>query len=200
MNPAAATITWYIPVSALLVAIFYSITLFNRLVRLDNERKNAFSQISVQLKRRHDLIPNLVETAKGYLRHERQTLEAVINARNHADTARKTADRSPTPEAMGALMGAEQRLGGVLGNLFAVVEQYPEIKADQTMARLHEELTSTENRIAFARQAFNDAVMVYNTRRASFPDTLVARMAGFQEAMPWDDLTAEERAAVQVTF
>ncbi|MBF0436473.1 MAG: LemA family protein [Magnetococcales bacterium] len=193
-------ISWFIPVFAIVFVSWYFIVIFNRLVRLDNERKNAFSQISVQLKRRYDLIPNLVETAKAYLKHENQTLESVINARDHAEATRREANKSPTPQALGELMGAEAILGGALGGLFAVVESYPDLKADQTMGRLHEELVSTENRVAFARQAFNDAVMVYNTRRESFPDVLLAKMGGFQEAILWDEISQNERVSVKVSF
>jgi LemA protein len=175
--------------------------LYNKLVRLRNRYKNAFSQIDVQLKRRHDLIPNLVETAKGYLRHERETLEAVIAARNRAVQAREQAsDRPGEPDAMQELRRAEGELSGTLGRLFALSESYPDLKANQTMERLMEELTSTENRIAFARQAFNDAVTQYNTGRETFPAVLIARNFGFQEAELFEIDEPEQREAPSVSF
>src|SRR5712671_4678416 len=149
----------------------YVVSGYNRLVALRNRFKNAFAQIDVQLKRRYDLIPNLVETAKGYIKHERETLEAVIKARNTAAQAAAAATASPgNPAAMQALGQAEGQLTGVLGRMFAVAEAYPDLKANQNMLALQEELSSTENRVSFARQAFNDSVMEYNTKRESFPD------------------------------
>src|SRR5690606_7689786 len=157
-----------------LLAVF-AVGVYNKLVAQRNRYKNAFAQIDVQLKRRYDLIPNLVETAKGYLSHERETLEAVIAARNQAASAEARASANPgNPEAMQALAGAEAALGGALGRFFALAEAYPDLKGDRAMTQLMEELTSTENRIAFARQAYNDAVMNYNTSRESFPAVLVA--------------------------
>ncbi|MBF0419923.1 MAG: LemA family protein [Magnetococcales bacterium] len=200
MEHTIAMNSWYLPVITLILISYYLIKIFNRLVQLENENKNAFTQISVQLKRRHDLIPNLVEIAKTYLKHESNTLESVIAARNHADATRRKADRSPTPQTVGDLMGAENILTGALGSLFAVVENYPDLKADLTMGRLHEELVSTENRVAFARQAFNDAVMVYNTRCESFPDAIIAHLGGFKKAVLWNDISQEEREAVTISF
>src|SRR5512141_775035 len=156
---------------------------YNRLVALRNRFKNAFAQIDVQLKRRYDLIPNLVETAKGYIKHERGTLEAVIAARNAASSANLRAAQAPGDTvAMKELSGAETALTGTLGRLFALAEAYPDLKANQTMAKLMEELTSTENKVAFARQAYNDAVMSYNTQRETFPTNMVAGPFNFGPA------------------
>ena len=153
--------------------------IYNKLVRYDNRYENAFAQIEVQLKRRYDLIPNLVETAKGYIKHERETLEAVITARNQAAAGLKQAAANPgNAEAMQGLMGAEGALTGAMGRLFAVMEAYPDLKANQNMMQLSEELTSTENKVAFARQAFNDAVTTYNTYRETFPPVFFAPMFG----------------------
>lgn len=167
---------------AVLVAVaIWAMTLYNGLVAARNRFKNAFAQIDVQLKRRYDLIPNLVETAKGYMAHERETLEAVIKARNQAVTAAQAASGNPgNPAAMAALGQAEGALTGVLGKMFALAEAYPDLKANQNMLALQEELTSTENKVSFARQGYNDSVMEYNTRRESFPDTIFAGMFGFQ--------------------
>jgi LemA protein len=170
---------------------------YNRLVELRNRWRNAFAQIDVQLKRRHDLIPNLVETAKGYLQHERETLESVVRARAAAVGARDAAAAAPgDARAMQGLAGAEALLGGALGRLMAVVEAYPELKADATMARLTEELTGTENRIASARQAFNDDVTGYNDRVERFPVNLVATAFGFARAeqLAATSSSAERRA------
>ncbi len=183
------------------VLIISLIKIYNRLVSLRNRFKNAFAQIDVQLKRRYDLIPNLVETAKGYIKHERETLEAVINARNQAAEAGQQAAQNPgDPESMQKLMGAEAGLTGTLGRLFALVENYPDLKANQNMMQLSEELTSTENKVAFARQAFNDAVMKYNTEREKFPAVLVANSLGFQPAEFFEIKEPEQREAVQVSF
>ncbi len=155
------------------------ISIYNKLVMLKNRFKNAFSQIEVQLQRRYDLIPNLVETAKGYMKHERETLEAVIQARNQAATGLKNAAANPgDPQAMSGLVGAEGALTGAMGRLFAVMEAYPDLKANQNMMQLSEELTTTENKVAFSRQAYNDSVMVYNTYRQSFPPVFFAGMFG----------------------
>jgi LemA protein len=168
---------------------------------LRNRFKNAFAQIDVQLKRRYDLIPNLVETAKGYMKHERDTLEAVIKARNQAASAQGNAARHPEDaSAIQSLMGAEAALGGTLGRLFALMENYPDLKANQTMQQLMEELTSTENRVAFARQAYNDGVMEYNTYREQFPNVIIAGPVGFKEAQLFEVESAEERQAVKVSF
>ena len=153
--------------------------MFNKLVTLKNRYKNAFAQIEVQLKRRYDLIPNLVETAKGYMQHERETLEAVISARNQAASGLQQAALDPgNADAIKNLAGAEGLLTGAMGRLFAVAEQYPDLKANQNMMQLSEELTSTENKVAFARQAFNDGVTVYNTYRQTFPAVIFAAMFG----------------------
>ncbi|MDW5444619.1 LemA family protein [Polaromonas sp. SM01] len=180
--------------------LFWAVGAYNRLVRLKNIIANAFGQIDVQLKRRYDLIPNLVEAAKKYLQHERDTLEAVITARNQARAASDAARNRPThaPEVM-ALAVAEQALDGSLARLFAVAEAYPELKADDTIRELSEELTSTENKVAFARQAYNDSVLDYNNAQAQFPALLIARVFGFApSAMLQATQSAEERQAVRI--
>lgn len=165
-----------------LFLFMYGVGVYNSLVRLRNRLENAFSQIEVQLKRRYDLIPNLVETVKGYMKHERETLEAVITARNQAVGAVKAASAHPgDPAAMQQLAGAEAALSGTLGRLFALSEAYPDLKANQNMAQLTEELTATENKVAFARQAYNDSVMQYNTYRQSFPPVFFANFLGHSE-------------------
>ena len=184
----------------LVIAMFVA-GVYNRLVALRNRYKNAFSQIDVQLKRRYDLIPNLVETVKGYMKHEAGTLEAVIQARNSAFNASKTAAASPgDPSAMSGLASAEGQLNGALGRLFALSEAYPDLKANQNMLSLQEELTSTENKVSFARQAYNDAVMVYNTRRQTFPDVVVANFLNFTDATLFEVESEKERAAPRVSF
>lgn len=179
------------------------IAIYNRLVTLRNRYQNAFAQIEVQLKRRYDLIPNLVEVAKGYLKHERETLEAVVQARNQAASALERAARDPGDAgAMKQLQGGESALAGALGQLNVVVEQYPDLKASQNMAQLSEEMTATENRVAFARQAFNDAVMAFNSYRQSFPPVLFAGLFGFgQDAslLEFDD-SEQIQHAPQVSF
>ncbi len=174
---------------------------YNGLVTLRNRFKNAFSQIDVQLKRRYDLIPNLVETAKGYLKHERETLEAVVKARGEALAASQRAASNPAAAgAVKELAGAESVLGGALGRLLAVVEQYPDLKANQNMMQVTEELTSTENKVAFARQAYNDSVMVYNTECQKFPSNVIAGVFGFEEAALFEVSAEAERQAPKVSF
>jgi LemA protein len=175
--------------------------IYNGLVTLRNRFKNAFAQIDVQLKRRYDLIPNLVETAKGYLSHERETLEAVIAARNGAASAGQAAAADPSnPDAIKQLMGAETALTGAMGKFFALSEAYPDLKANQNMMQLTEELTSTENKISFARQAYNDSVMTYNTKREVFPAVLFSGALGFREAQLFEITEEREREAVKVSF
>jgi len=181
--------------------VLFAITIYNRLVASRNRYKNAFAQIDVQLTRRHDLIPNLVETAKGYLKHERETLEAVINARNAAVSGLKAAAADPSdPEAMKKLAQAEQGLSGALGRLFALAEAYPDLKANQNMMQLSEELTTTENKVAFARQAYNDSVMDYNTLRESFPNNLFAGWFNFRAAELLEIEEEAKREAPKVSF
>lgn len=188
-------------VAVLVILVIFAVAIYNRLVALRNRFKNAFAQIDVQLKRRYDLIPNLVEIAKGYMKHERETLEAVIQARNQAQQAEKKVAAQPDdPQAMAQLMGAEQSLTGALGRMFALSENYPDLKANQNMMQLSEELSSTENKIAFARQAFNDAVMNYNTAREKFPNIIFANTFGFTQAQLFEIELAEERQAPSVSF
>ena len=176
---------WILLIGLLVVVVvllLFGVGIYNRLVTLRNRLENAFSQIEVQLKRRYDLIPNLVETVKGYMKHERETLEAVIQARNQAvGGLQKAADKPGDPAAMQALASAEAGLSGVLGRLFALSEAYPDLKANQNMAQLTEELTSTENKVSFARQAYNDSVTHYNTYRQTFPNNIFAGMFGHNE-------------------
>src|SRR6201995_5353327 len=181
--------------------VLFAVGVYNSLVTLRNRFKNAFAQIDVQLKRRYDLIPNLVETAKGYMKHERETLEAVIQARNAAYAGLKAAAVDPgNASAVQQLSGADQQLGGALGRLMAVAEAYPDLKANQNMMQLSEELTSTENKVAFARQAYNDSVMTYNNPREVFPSALFAGMFGFTAAAPLEAATPEAREAPRVQF
>jgi LemA protein len=189
--------------SVALVAIVAVIIVnaYNDLVKYRNRYKNAYSQIDVQLQRRYDLIPNLVETAKGYMKHERETLEAVITARNSAINASSRAAQNPgDPQAMQQLGNAEGALTGALSRLMVLSESYPELKADRTMTQVMEELSSTENRIAFARQAFNDAVTLYNTKSESFPSNLVANTFNFTVAELLPEATPEIRNAPRVSF
>ncbi|BDA73653.1 LemA family protein [Calothrix sp. PCC 7716] len=177
------------------------INCYNDLVKFRNRYKNAYSQIDVQLQRRYDLIPNLVETAKGYMKHERETLEAVINARNSAINASGNAARNPgETRAMQQLGSAEAALSSALGRLMVITESYPELKADQTMAHVMEELSSTENRVAFARQAFNDAVTLYNTKREVFPSNLIADSFNFASANLLEEVAPEVRNVPRVSF
>ena len=187
--------------AVVVVLVLMVIGIYNKLVALRNRFKNAFSQIDVQLKRRYDLIPNLVEIAKGYLKHESTTLEAVIAARNQAFSASQKAAANPAdPAAMQNLMQAEGQMAGVLGRLMVVAEAYPDLKANQNMMQLTEELTSTENKISFARQAYNDAVMTYNTTRETFPNILIANNLGFGAATLFEITAPAEREAPKVQF
>lgn len=191
----------WITLGIIIFALFYLIGIYNGLVKLKNRFKNAFSQIDVQLKRRYELIPNLVETAKEYMQHERETLEAVIKARNTAASAEKKAASNPGDASIiKKLIGAEAVLSSSLGNFLALSENYPELKANETMAQLMEELKSTENKVSFSRQAFNDAVMVYNIKCEQFPDNIIA---GFFRFMPTEMFEIEdpkEKEAVKVSF
>ncbi len=185
------------------VLVVWGVGIYNQLVALKNRFQNSFSQIEVQLKRRYDLIPNLVETAKGYMAHEKGTLEAVIQARNQAVSGLSKAAANPgDPAAMQALMAAETGLSGALGRLFALAEAYPDLKANQNMAQLSEEITSTENKVSFARQAYNDAVTAYNTYRQSFPPVLFASFLGHgqdAELLDFDDAQIAEAPKVSFT-
>ncbi|MAX24220.1 MAG: hypothetical protein CMJ19_06925 [Phycisphaeraceae bacterium] len=184
-----------------LIVFLWVMGVYNGLVKLRNRFKNAFAQIDVQLKRRYDLIPNLVETAKGYMKHERETLDAVISARNQAVKISGDAASNPAnAQAIQQLMGAEGALTGAMGRLFAVMEAYPDLKADTQMSQVMEELTSTENKIAFARQAYNDAVTTYNTQREVFPSNLIAGTFNFNEAQLFEIQVEAEREAVKVQF
>ncbi len=188
---------------AVLVAglLLYPVMIYNTLVSLRNYFKNAFSQINVQLQRRYDLIPNLVETAKAYMQHEKGTLQAVIDARNQAATAIRHAASGPeNPQAIQDLIGAETKLDASLGRFFALAENYPDLKANQTMAQLMEELSSTENRVAFARQAYNDAVMNYNTYRERFPNIFIADPLNFGAAQMFEVENPASRQPVRVSF
>lgn len=184
-----------------LVLVLWAVGAYNKLVKLRNRFKNAFSQIDVQLKRRYDLIPNLVETAKGYLSHERETLEAVISARNSAQAATSQAAANPgDADAIKGLIGAETILSGAMTKFMALAEAYPDLKANQNMMQLTEELTSTENKVAFARQAYNDSVMEYNTARETFPTVIIANSMNFKEAVLFEIEDSAERAAPKVSF
>lgn len=189
-------------IGVIVAVIIYIIAVYNRLIALKNRFKNGFAQIDVQLQRRHDLIPNLVETAKAYMSHEKDTLTQVIEARNQAVSAKKVAAEHPDDGGAVSNLGkAESLLSGSLANFFALSENYPDLKANDTMAQLMEELSSTENRIGFARQAFNDAVMNYNTYREQFPQNFIGGLFGsFKEAQLLKIETEEARQAVKVTF
>jgi LemA protein len=191
---------WVI-LAILVLLVFYAFSVYNGLVTARNAYKNAFAQIDVQLTRRHDLVPNLVETAKGYLAHERQTLEAVITARNAAVAGLNAAKANPgDAAAVQQLAGAENALTGALGRLFALAEAYPDLKANQNMMQLSEELTTTENKVAFSRQAFNDSVMGYNNRREVFPGSIFANAFGFQPAQLLEIESPAKREVPKVSF
>jgi LemA protein len=191
----------WIVLGVVVLVIFFFVSIYNRLVGGRNAYKNAFAQIDVQLTRRYDLIPNLVETAKGYMKHERETLEAVITARNAAMSGLKAASANPgDPAAVQQLSGAETQLTASLGRMFALAEAYPDLKANANMMQLSEELTSTENKVAFARQAYNDAVMGYNNSREVFPNSIVANSFGFQPAQLLEIESKEMRVAPKVSF
>ena len=192
-------ITLLIFAAIIALIFFWVMGAYNGLVKLRNRYKNSFAQIDVQLKRRHDLIPNLVETAKKYMAHERETLEAVIAARNSASSARKGVSPDNASN-MQSLMASEGALGASLGNLFALSEAYPDLKSNQNMMQLTEELTSTENKVGFSRQAYNDAVTSYNTKRETFPTNMLAGMFNFGEAILFEVSDASEREAVKVEF
>ncbi len=192
---------FWILLAVLVAAALYAVGIYNGLVKARNGYKNAFAQIDVQLTRRYDLIPNLVEIAKGYMAHERETLEAVIAARNSAQTGLSAAKANPgDAQAMQQLAGAENALTQTLGKLFALAEAYPDLKANQNMMQLSEELTSTENKVAFARQAYNDSVMGYNNAREVFPSSVVAGMFNFAAAESLQIEGYEKREAVKVSF
>lgn len=194
-------LTGLIILGVIIVIAVWLIAMYNGLVRLRNRYKNAWAQIDVQLKRRYDLIPNLVETAKGYLKHEREVLENVIKARNQAVAASTAVASNPgDPQAMHQLTSAEAGLTGAVGKFFALAEAYPDLKANQTMGQLMEELTSTENKVAFSRQAYNDAVMNYNTSRESFPNSMIAGAFGFGPAELFEVTVPQEREAPRVSF
>jgi len=191
----------WVVLGIIVLLAFFVIGMYNGLVTARNAYKNAFSQIDVQLTRRHDLIPNLVETVKGYLAHERNTLEAVITARNAAVSGLKAAAANPgDPAAVQQLAGAENALTGALGRLFALAEAYPDLKANRNMMQLSEELTTTENKVAFARQAYNDSVMGYNNRREVFPSSIVAGMFNFLPAQLLEIESSQKREVPKVAF
>ncbi len=196
---SGVVITLLIVAALIVLALLWVMGAYNGLVKLRNRYKNAFAQIDVQLKRRYDLIPNLVETAKKYMSHERETLEAVITARNSASSARKNVSPDDASN-MKDLMVSEGALGASLGNLFALSESYPDLKANQNMMQLTEELTSTENKVGFSRQAYNDAVTVYNTKRETFPTNIIAGMFNFNDAILFEVSDPSEREAVKVEF
>jgi len=181
--------------------LVWGIVIYNGLVDAINRIRNTFSQMDVQLQRRYDLIPNLVDTAKAYMKHERETLEAVIAARNQAAEASREVKDVLVPGTMQTLLGAENALGGLLSKFFALSEAYPDLKANENMKALQEELATTENRVAFARQAYNDAVMYYNIRREIFPNSLIAKGMGCRRAQPWEsDAPLAIRENIQVRF
>ena len=190
-----------ITLAVIVIIAFYVVGIYNRLVALKNRFKNAYAQIDVQLTRRYDLIPNLVETAKGYMAHEKDTLEAVIQARNQAVSANKTAAQNP--DATGAIQGiagAETMLTGALGKFFALSESYPDLKANETMTNVMEELSTTENKVAFSRQAYNDSVMTYNTYKEQFPNNIISNQFNFKDAELFEVDEPEVKKAVKVSF
>lgn len=198
-EPMTTLVIILLIVAILVVPIIFVIGLYNGLVKLRNRYKNAFAQIDVQLKRRHDLIPNLVETAKGYMKHEKETLEAVIQARNSAMAAREGATTDDAA-SLSQLQNAESGLGGVLGRLFALSENYPDLRSNQNMLQLQEELTSTESKVAFARQSYNDSVMHFNNKLEMFPSNIIAGMFNFVPATTFEVSDDSERDAVEVKF
>ena len=199
MSGSTLLLVLLIGIPVLLTFLFVGI--YNKLVRLRKRYQNSYAQIDVQLQRRYDLIPNLVEAARAYLKHERETLEAVMQARRQAkDAEQKAAQQPGDPQTMDLIQQAEGMLSNSLGRLYAVIENYPDLQADATIAHVMEELTSTENRVAFARQAFNDHVMRYNTARETIPNVLVAQMLGFGPAQPFQVEMAEARQPVRVSF
>lgn len=189
-------------IAVIAILAFWGIGIYNRLVELRNQVKNAWSQIDVQLQRRYDLIPNLVETVKGYMGYEKSTLQAVIEARNQASATREQIQQSGVPDeqAMKKLMSAETSLRSGLGNIFALAENYPQLKASETMQRLQEELSTTENKVAFSRQAYNDQVLAYNTAQQKFPAVLVASALGHSPAQLFEVDSPEAKKAVKVSF
>jgi LemA protein len=191
----------WVPIAVILLLLAFAVVLYNRLIVLRNRIKNAFAQIDVQLTRRHDLIPNLVETAKSYIKHERETLEAVIRARNTAVASLKAVGADPSrADAVRQLAGAEGALSGALGRLLAVAEAYPDLKANQNMMQLSEELTSTENRVAFARQSYNDMVMEYNNARETLPSSIIANAFQFTPGSMLEIEDIAKRAVPNVSF
>jgi len=191
---------WVVPLFIFIILLLWVIGLYNALIKLRNFYENSWAQIDVQLERRYDLIPDLVESVKGFMKHESETLEAVIQARNSAVQAKtQTSSNIGDAESMGALMVAEAGLGGALGNLFALSESYPDLKSNQNMQQLQEELSSTENKIAFARQAFNDSVTSYNNKRESFPSNIFAGIFGFRDKSLYE-VREEKREKVAVKF
>lgn len=183
------------------IVLIWIISIYNSLIKLRNRIKNAFAQIDVQLKRRYDLIPNLVETAKSYMKHESETLESVVQARNQAAAVEKSLGDDPADgDLMKKLISAESRLGSSLGKFKMTMEAYPDLKANATMQQLMEELSSTENKVSFARQAFNDAVLFYNNKREVFPNSVISGLFSFKQATPFEIENPEERQAVKVSF
>ncbi|MFE8073256.1 LemA family protein [Marinobacteraceae bacterium S3BR75-40.1] len=195
------SITTLIGLAVIVAVIAFAVMIYNRLVALRNQFKNGFAQIDVQLQRRHDLIPNLVESAKAYLTHERETLTQVMEARNQAVSAQQEARKDPADAGkVNQLSSAENMLSKALANFYAVAENYPELKANETIQQLMEELTSTENRVAFARQAYNDSVMTYNTYREQFPNNVLAGFFAFKPSAPLELESPEARQAPKVSF